>query len=141
MVTRGIRNNNPGNIRRGSNWKGLLSRYTDCVRVCGCYDASFCQFELAVYGVRALLYLLRKSYYRKYGLRQVRTIISCYAPPKENNTQSYVDRVCLEMNVKPNDFIDLNNDNFLYRMAFAICFVESGFDLTRDMFDDALDIL
>ena len=45
MLPRGIRNNNPLNIRRGKDqWKGLRAQQT---------DASFCQFESLEYGWRA----------------------------------------------------------------------------------------
>ena len=42
MLPRGIRNNNPLNIRRGKDqWQGLRAQQT---------DASFCQFESLDYG-------------------------------------------------------------------------------------------
>ena len=56
-LSRGIRNNNPGNIRRGSSrWLGLSPLQS---------DSEFCQFDTLTYGIRALLVLLR-SYYNKY---------------------------------------------------------------------------
>ena len=47
MLPRGIRNNNPLNIRRTAKdqWKGLRAQQT---------DASFCQFESLEYGWRAM---------------------------------------------------------------------------------------
>ena len=47
MLPRGIRNNNPLNIRRTAKdqWKGLRAQQT---------DASFCQFESLEYGWRAV---------------------------------------------------------------------------------------
>ena len=45
MLPRGIRNNNPLNIRRSKDqWQGLRAQQT---------DASFCQFETLEYGWRA----------------------------------------------------------------------------------------
>ena len=47
MTPRGIRNNNPLNIRRGaSQWQGLKRRQT---------DKDFCQFVTVAYGYRAAL--------------------------------------------------------------------------------------
>ena len=55
MLPRGIRNNNPLNIRRGKDqWQGLRAQQT---------DASFCQFESLEYGWRAAFYLLTRTYY------------------------------------------------------------------------------
>ena len=73
---RGIRNNNPGNIRWGSDWKGLKKDGKQ-------QDPSFCIFETPEYGIRALAKLLR-NYQRLYGLNTPYRIISRYAPPTEN---------------------------------------------------------
>ena len=61
MLPRGIRNNNPLNIRRTAKdqWKGLRAQQT---------DASFCQFERLEFGWRAAFYLLTRTYYYKYRL-------------------------------------------------------------------------
>ena len=85
MLPRGIRNNNPLNIRRSKDkWKGL--------RVVQA-DASFCQFETLEYGWRAAFYLLTRTYYHKYRLFTIRTIISKWAPPHENKTEAYITNV------------------------------------------------
>src|SRR3569832_2780970 len=82
-ATRGLRNNNPGNIRKtATDWRG---------EVVGS-DSAFETFATPEAGIRALAVLLR-NYQRKYGLRTVRAIITRYAPPSENNTESYVSAV------------------------------------------------
>lgn len=48
---RGIRNNNPGNIRWGENWQGLKKDGKE-------RDSSFCVFESPEYGIRALAKIL-----------------------------------------------------------------------------------
>lgn len=55
MLPRGIRNNNPLNIRRTAKdqWQGLRAQQT---------DANFCQFESLEYGWRAAFYLLTRTY-------------------------------------------------------------------------------
>lgn len=80
---RGIRNNNPGNIRWGSDWKGLKKDGKQ-------QDPSFCVFETPEYGIRALAKLLQ-NYQLLYGLNTPRKIINRYAPPTENETVSYID--------------------------------------------------
>jgi hypothetical protein len=105
-MTRGLRNNNPLNIRRNpaNRWKGLRPEQTDkeltSGRLCSRsaeskqasfsshYDAEFCQFESMKWGIRAALILMKN--YRKYGLRTPRQIIRRWAPPKENNTEGYI---------------------------------------------------
>ena len=84
-MTRGIRNNNPLNIRRTqTQWKGQREEQT---------DRDFVQFRSMQWGIRAAFCLLR-TYAEKYGLRSVEQIVSRWAPPSENNTQDYIAHVC-----------------------------------------------
>lgn len=76
---RGIRNNNPGNIRLGANWQGMREEQT---------DGAFVQFVEPKYGIRAMARIIDN--YKKRGVTTVEQIISTWAPPIENNTQSYV---------------------------------------------------
>ena len=87
-VARGIRNNNPGNIRIGINWLGSV--------VPG-KDLSFVEFKTMPYGVRALYIDLINKH--KSGLRTIRDIIYRYAPPSENLTDAYVAAVAQSMNI------------------------------------------
>lgn len=81
---RGIRNNNPGNIRRnGDPWQGLAKDQA---------DREFFTFQSAVYGIRALARLLI-TYQDKYGLCTIEGIITRWAPAIENNTASYIQAV------------------------------------------------
>src|SRR3569623_3049005 len=80
---RGLRNNNPGNIRKTApDWRG---------EVVGS-DSAFEPFATPEAGIRALA-VLQRNYKRKYGLRTERAIITRYAPPRESNTESYVSAV------------------------------------------------
>ena len=88
MKTRGIRNNNPLNIRRSADrWVGARAEQT---------DPSFVQFQSMAYGYRAAWKTLQ-SYYRRFcSLSQpftVRTIITRWAPPSENDTEAYIKNV------------------------------------------------
>lgn len=94
---RGIRNNNPGNIRRdGTGWLGLAPQQT---------DPDFFQFTTPEYGIRAIARIL-KSYQRE-GITTLQEAIGRWAPPVENNTQAYVSAVCSACGVNPGDTIDL----------------------------------
>lgn len=95
---RGIRNNNPGNIRHSTaRWQGMSPEQT---------DSAFVQFISAEYGIRALSKLL-DTYANSYGLRTVRGIIGRYAPVTENNTSAYVNAVANALGVAPDQVIDV----------------------------------
>ena len=94
-LPRGIRNNNPLNIRRGSQWKGL-SRVQS--------DPSFCQFETLEYGWGAAFCLLTKTYFARYHLQTIRAIISRWAPPQDNNnTKAYIQNVSRLTGIAPDE--------------------------------------
>lgn len=78
---RGIRNNNPGNIR-GANftWDGETGRD----------DKDFVIFHSPVMGLRALSRVLR-TYRDKHNLITIEGVLSRYAPSEENNTRAYID--------------------------------------------------
>jgi len=73
--------NNPGNIRYNPAYKGCVGD-----------SKGFCKFSTMGFGYRALLVTLT-TYYTKYGLSTIRGIITRYAPPTENNTESYINLV------------------------------------------------
>lgn len=88
---RGLRNNNPLNIRRSpSKWLGEVDILS------GRQDATFCQFNSLVYGYRAAAKLLQ-TYQTKYKLYVLSQIIGRWAPPNENNTRAYATRVAQQM--------------------------------------------
>ena len=98
--TRGLRNNNPGNIRHGnSQWVGMSPEQT---------DSEYVQFDDPVYGIRAMVKLLR-NYQSRYGLNTIAGIIDRWAPPNENITGSYITHVAQVANVDPNAEIDINH--------------------------------
>ena len=92
-LPRGLRNNNPLNIRRsGDKWQGLRVLQE---------DREFFQFSEMKYGWRAAFRLLCHTYYGKYKLRTIRAIITRWAPPKENDTEVYIRRVTDRIGIGP----------------------------------------
>src|SRR3990172_2078626 len=84
LVPRGVRNNNPGNLRRTDDtWQGLSPRQP---------DNDFFTFKSAAYGIRALARTLI-AYQDEHRLRTIRQIISRWAPASENDTGAYIDAV------------------------------------------------
>lgn len=113
--TRGERNNNPGNIRHGSNWLGLAP-------VQG--DTDFCVFTDAKYGFRALAKVL--LFYQYLGVDTVRTIIQRWAPENENNTAAYIRAVASTMKVDPNTHMDVSQYDQMFPLVDAIVRHENG---------------
>ncbi len=115
---RGIRNNNPGNIRHGENWQGLNPNSRSI-------DAAFCVFNTPVAGIRALAKVLI-NYKKLYGLNTVRQIISRYAPPNENQTTAYVQTVAKQLGVLPDVVIDIEERGVLTVLIKAVIRMENG---------------
>jgi hypothetical protein len=116
-AVRGIRNNNPGNIRRTNDpWQGLSADQT---------DAAFFQFDAMEYGIRALCKILRK-YYAGYHLATVRAIVSRWAPSNENDTGAYVAAVADYMGVVADDFLNLDDPATVFSLARGIIRQEVG---------------
>ena len=81
---RGIRNNNPGNLRRTDDpWQGLAETQT---------DTEFFVFQSPIYGIRALARTLIK-YQDKHRLCTIRQLIGRWAPNTENDTVAYIKAV------------------------------------------------
>ncbi|KGA60554.1 structural protein [Proteus vulgaris] len=127
-IARGERNNNPGNIRHGSQWQGLSVEQT---------DKDFCQFISPEYGIRAI-YKLLQTYQKKYGLNTIKTIIHRYAPPNENNTIGYINRVSKEIGIEIDTPINTRLKNVTIPLAIAIVNIELGYQpYSKKVFDDA----
>ena len=118
FLPRGIRNNNPGNIRLSKiKWQGQ--------KITEQSDESFVQFTAAVYGLRALMKLLL-TYYFKYGLDTVESIINRYAPPYENATDNYIYHVSKVLGVKQTEKINVATPEMLIKFTKAIVHHENG---------------
>lgn len=115
---RGIRNNNPGNIRHGANWHGLNP---DGRKI----DPAFCVFTDSIYGIRALAKVL-VNYKKIHGLNTVRQIISRYAPPNENQTTAYIQSVVKQLGVYPDTVIDIEERGVLTVFIKAVIRMENG---------------
>ncbi|WGL93785.1 structural protein [Arsenophonus nasoniae] len=120
MISRGIRNNNPGNIdyNPSNNWCGQLEHDP-------AIESRFCRFASAEYGIRAIMCLLR-TYQRKYHCDSVFALINRYASDIENDTSSYVKSVCNALSVNSNEKISTDDKKTLITMTKAIIQHENG---------------
>jgi hypothetical protein len=112
---RGIRNNNPGNLRSGSNWQGMV----------GTDGNDFIIFSDMKYGTRALATDLSNKFFK--GLNTVSKIISVYAPPSENNTIAYINAVSNAIGVNADTPLDWSKAT-LAKFVRAVITHENGND-------------
>ena len=132
MTAKGIRNRNPLNLRpSGDNWRGLRAEQT---------DPGYLQFETDFYGLRAGAWNLL-TYFRKHRRRTVRSIISAWAPPSDNNpTDHYVMNVCGALNVTPDSPINLEDSRVLRSMMQVMILVECGVQpYSQEALDSAIN--
>lgn len=122
-IPRGIRNNNPLNIRIGNTWLGERNNPT---------DKAFEEFVSIEYGYRAAFCILRR-YIRRYHKCTITAIVSTWAPASENNTQRYIDFVAAKMKISPVDVIDYGNKDQMTQLVAAMQLMECGVpaDMTK----------
>lgn len=114
---RGIRNNNPGNIRRNSDpWQGLAVPQA---------DRDFFTFKSAIYGIRALARTLI-AYQDEHDLRTIRQIISRWAPASENDTGAYINAVAKSAGFDADRPLDMHRFDHLKPLTEAIIQHENG---------------
>ena len=120
MTTRGLRNNNPGNLEKnGTPWQG---------QILPGQDERFCQFESMVMGCRALMKTL-VTYHKVHHLDTVRQIITRWAPPEENNTSAYMKHVGSAIGKDIDETIPFDADPSYYlAIAKVIARHENGID-------------
>ena len=113
-MSRGIRNNNPGNIRHGIDWDGLDKDQSK--------DKEFSQFSTPEYGIRAMFKIL-KTYNDKYNLNTIEGIINRWAPPIENDTEAYIDFVSSKVGKNSSEVL---NEKDYISLVQAIIHMENG---------------
>lgn len=113
---RGIRNNNPGNLEysKTNPWMGQTGD-----------DGRFAKFETPEHGIRALGRNLLS--YQRQGIDTVSDIINRWAPPADNNnTDAYIQAVCAQLGVAPDQQLDASNPDTLKALCAAIIHHENG---------------
>jgi hypothetical protein len=116
-TVRGIRNNNPGNLRKTSiKWAGEVTPGT---------DPDFEQFKSMPYGIRAMLIDIINKH--KNGLDTIQELINVWAPPIENDTTAYINNVSARSGIPKNVVFSPTKANFL-AIAKAMAISENGAD-------------
>lgn len=114
---RGIRNNNPGNLRYNPaiQWRGQV----------GHDGAGFVVFDTKENGIRALTIDLKNAQ-AIHGRNTVKAIITAYAPATENNTAGYIAAVAGDMGVTPDTALNLYDPATLAALVAAVIRHENG---------------
>lgn len=127
---RGIRNNNPLNIRIGNVWVGEVKENT---------DGEFEQFTSMIYGLRAAIVLLRR-YICHYHLNSIAQIVSRWAPSSENNTRLYINFVSERLGIANDVRIDFYDKGTICRLVEAMAYYECGSSIPIDTIEKAYDL-
>jgi hypothetical protein len=121
----GLRNNNPGNLRTGDNWQGMIGS-----------NQGFVVFENLAWGIRALGIDLRSKINN--GYNTISKIITRYAPPIENDTNAYIAAV-VEFTGLSADHVLSADGATLRRLIRAIMNVELGTSYSALVTDADID--
>ena len=123
QIPRGLRNNNPLNIRKGSVWVGMKHEQK---------DDSFVQFASMEYGIRAAFVLLR-TYIVNRKLNTIRLVISRWAPASENDTEAYIANVVKWSGIPENYILSIYDREIMINLFQAMCRMENGRFLDRSI--------
>lgn len=116
-ISRGLRNNNPLNIRRNKTaWQGLAAEQK---------DSAFFTFTAPAWGYRAAFITLR-NYKRLHGIGTLDGWVARWAPPVENNTAAYTNYVSRKTGLSPHDVIDIDNKEAMCAIVAAMSQMENG---------------
>lgn len=133
---RGIRNNNPLNIRKGNNWKGEVKNQT---------DRAFEQFVSMQYGIRAGFIILKKYMTGYNGLTQkfntIEKMISRWAPTSENNTRAYITAVSKWTGIPSTQQMSFSQKKLMCDIVDAMIKVECGQTVDRNIIESAYDMV
>lgn len=114
---RGIRNNNPGNIRHSKvRWVGKAPDQP---------DQDFVTFTAPEYGIRAICRTLL-TYQNIDQCKTIRQLIDRWAPPYENNTAAYVTAVSQDCGVGPDEPVNVQMAAVMTPLVEAIIRHENG---------------
>jgi len=119
-VPRGIRNNNPLNIRinPANRWQGRVPLAENT-------DGTFEQFRTAMDGLRAAAVLMIAHYDRR-GADTIHKLVSIWAPPNENDTVDYIETVEEATGLDRDAPIDLHDHGTIKPIMRAMIGVENG---------------
>lgn len=132
-LPRGLRNNNPLNIRISSTpWLGKVADNT---------DGAFEQFTSMEFGLRAALVNIR-TYIRRDRRNTIEGIVSKWAPAADgNDVRNYIAIVSRKSGVPAAYHLRYNDKDRLTKIVWAMAFVECGLNISLSRVERAWAIL
>lgn len=114
-LPKGVDNNNPLNIRFDDRWEwnGQLGQDND----------GFVIFDSPQNGIRAAAKNLDS--YKKRGVATLRNIVAEWAPPHENDTESYINKVASTTGLLPDSVVQ--KDDYVV-LLYSMIHHENGFN-------------
>ena len=132
MATRGIRNNNPLNIRHSkSKWQGMRKVQT---------DKAFVQFTERRYGYRAA-FILIKNYIELRKANTIGKIIARWAPSKDgNNKQAYIEYVVKTTGIAADKPLQFDDRKAMVGIVMSMAQMESGIIEKTEVLEEAYNM-
>lgn len=133
---RGVRNNNPGNIRHSSaNWQGKAVEQP---------DKAFVTFKEPRHGIRAMAVTLITYFDKRKAadgtaIDTIEDVVKRWAPPNENDTLSYIRAVDRSHPKALDEELDLHDYDDLYPLVVALIAHENaGYKYPKAVVDAGL---
>lgn len=130
-IPRGIRNNNPLNIRKGNDWQGEIQPQS---------DKAFEQFSSLEWGLRAGFIIISNYFKKRPPVNTISNIISRWAPPSENVTTAYIREVSRRSGIAPDEPLKFDEKNKICRIVQAMCWVECGQEVSFGRIENAYEM-
>ncbi|MFI3259650.1 MAG: structural protein P5 [Rikenellaceae bacterium] len=131
IVSRALRNCNPGNIRLGvSKFKGEVTPSR---------DDEFKEFEAPKWGYRAMFIIIH-NYGVLYGIDTLNRIIGRWAPPSENDTNDYISVVARRLGVGCKAHINSRDHDTMVALVGAMAWIESGSRAVNQEIEDGWEL-
>lgn len=132
MATRGIRNNNPLNIRHSkSKWMGMREMQK---------DKAFVQFTERRYGYRAA-FILIKNYIKRHHANTIGKIVGRWAPRNDgNDTQAYIAYVAKTTGIAYDKPLRFDDKEAMVGIVQSMAQMESGIIEKKEVLEEAYEM-
>lgn len=129
-LPRGIRNNNPLNIKIGNDWQGERANT----------DGVFEEFVTMQMGFRAAFIILKK-YIKKYGRNTIRKIVHSWSPDGEKAESAYMSCVSQWAGIALDDVIEFEDKDSMCKIVQGMARVENGRTIGINVIEEAYEML
>lgn len=134
-MPRGIRNNNPGNIRinQSSNWKGKVTQQNNTDGIIWEVDGEkkllilkdYEQFIDITFGIRAMIIFI-KTCQTKYGINTIEGLINVYYPHNKKMVESFIKFLEKNTMIQRNYEFSYRDYDRMFRIVRWICKWNTG---------------